>query len=131
MNYAPPDLVPLCRCRASGAGPAAAMFCTTGHMAECHYPLRCDQAACSHLTRYDDYTQDQLDDLANLAQERLRSMANASCPDCSGSGLVERTIHTDIPTPDFLKEYTTEPTMSFNAQAVCACAIPSPPDTWS
>ena len=131
MNYAPPEYVLLCRCRASGAGPAAAMFCPTGHMTECHYPLPCDQAACGHLPRYDDYSQDQLDHLSNLAQERLRTMADASCPDCSGSGLVDRTIHTGIPTPDFLKEYTEEPTISFDAQAICACAIGPRLHTWS
>lgn len=131
MTYAPPDHVPLCRCRASSAGAAAAFFCHTGHMTECHYPLSCDQAACSHLTRYDDYTQEQLSDLANRAQQRLTSMADSSCPECSGSGLVKLTIRTEIPTPDFLKEHTTEPTVSFAAQAICACAVGPRPETWS
>lgn len=25
-----------------------AMFCQTGHMVECHYPLSCKEAKCSH-----------------------------------------------------------------------------------
>lgn len=32
--------------------PMAAMFCPYGHMMECHYPMNCEQAQCSHLTRY-------------------------------------------------------------------------------
>ncbi len=37
----------------------AAMFCTTGHMLECHYPMSCSEAECSHwevsmLEEYDE-----------------------------------------------------------------------------
>lgn len=30
-----------------------AFWCQTGHMLECHYPYNCQQAACSHLHKYD------------------------------------------------------------------------------
>lgn len=29
--------------------PQASMFCMTGHMLECHYPLSCREAQCSHF----------------------------------------------------------------------------------
>ena len=35
---------PKCVCRSM----MQAMFCLTGHMTECHYPLSCSQAECSH-----------------------------------------------------------------------------------
>jgi len=37
-----------------------AMFCQTGHMLECHYPMDCLEAKCSHLAKYDfDFEEDQ------------------------------------------------------------------------
>jgi hypothetical protein len=39
---------PLCICPDA----MAAMFCPHGHMLECHFPLDCNQAQCSHLSRY-------------------------------------------------------------------------------
>lgn len=39
---------PLCRCENG----MAAMFCPTGHLTECHYPMKCREAQCSHLERY-------------------------------------------------------------------------------
>lgn len=38
---------PECRC----PNAMAAVFCMTGHMMECHYPLTCEQARCSHWER--------------------------------------------------------------------------------
>jgi hypothetical protein len=38
---------PLCVCITE----MAAMFCPVGHMLECHYPLRCSVARCSHYQR--------------------------------------------------------------------------------
>ena len=29
------------------------LFCPEGHISECHYPQRCQEAQCSHLERYD------------------------------------------------------------------------------
>jgi hypothetical protein len=30
----------------------SAFFCQTGHMMECHYPMDCLTAKCSHLAKY-------------------------------------------------------------------------------
>ena len=35
-------------CPKGATGPMACMFCHEGHMAECHYPLTCAEAGCSH-----------------------------------------------------------------------------------
>jgi len=56
MNiYPPPESNPQCQC---WPNMLAAMFCTYGHMLECHYPQTCSEAECSHLARY----RDPLDD---------------------------------------------------------------------
>ena len=31
--------------------PMAPMFCPYGHMLECHYPMTCSEAECSHYER--------------------------------------------------------------------------------
>jgi len=38
---------PLCQCENG----MAAMFCPFGHLRECHYPMNCREARCSHLGR--------------------------------------------------------------------------------
>jgi len=35
-------------CPLGGTGPTACMFCQYGHMTECHHPLTCEEAHCSH-----------------------------------------------------------------------------------
>lgn len=35
-------------CHMGGTNPMACMFCDFGHMADCHYPLTCEEAECSH-----------------------------------------------------------------------------------
>jgi hypothetical protein len=46
---------PACIC----PNPMVAFFCQTGHMLECHYPLNCEDAMCSHLAKYDmDFEED-------------------------------------------------------------------------
>lgn len=32
--------------------PMACMFCSQGHMTECHYGMDCEEAQCDHLQRY-------------------------------------------------------------------------------
>lgn len=39
-------------CPRNGQSPVACQFCPVGHMLECHHPLSCEQANCSHLSRY-------------------------------------------------------------------------------
>lgn len=41
---------PDCHC----PNPMAAMFCMEGHMLECHAGMSCVEAACGHLSKYDD-----------------------------------------------------------------------------
>lgn len=36
------------QCPLGHASPMACMFCQFGHMTNCHYPLTCEQANCSH-----------------------------------------------------------------------------------
>ena len=48
--YPPPAENPKCVCYPNLL---AAMFCMTGHMTECHYPMSCRDANCSHLDRYE------------------------------------------------------------------------------
>lgn len=39
-------------CGIGAATPMSCMFCQYGHLNECHFPRNCQQAQCSHLTRY-------------------------------------------------------------------------------
>jgi len=41
----------------------AAMFCPYGHMTECHYPMTCTEAECSHYQAEMDLEEDSLNDL--------------------------------------------------------------------
>lgn len=45
------DVEIACHC----INPAVAFFCPEGHMTECHVGQDCDDAQCSHLSRYDPY----------------------------------------------------------------------------
>lgn len=47
-DYPPPERNPKCQCKGN---PMAQMFCMYGHMTECHYPMACDEAKCSHYQR--------------------------------------------------------------------------------
>lgn len=35
-------------CPIGGLSPVSCMFCEFGHMTDCHYPLDCEEANCSH-----------------------------------------------------------------------------------
>jgi hypothetical protein len=35
-------------CLINGSSPMACMFCSFGHMTDCHYPMTCEEAKCSH-----------------------------------------------------------------------------------
>lgn len=50
VYYHPPDETPNCQCQGN---PMKAFFCEFGHMTECHYPLHCREAKCSHLASYE------------------------------------------------------------------------------
>lgn len=46
-TYPPPEDNPECICEFT----MQAFFCPTGHVLECHYPMPCDEAECSHWER--------------------------------------------------------------------------------
>ncbi len=35
-------------CPVGALSPMACMFCSYGHMTDCHYPFTCEEAECSH-----------------------------------------------------------------------------------
>ena len=39
-------------CPLNAKSPMACTFCMVGHMLECHHPMTCEEAKCSHLTKY-------------------------------------------------------------------------------
>ena len=43
--FPPAYFNPNCQCRKDQKNP---MYCMTGHLTECHYPLECEEANCSH-----------------------------------------------------------------------------------
>lgn len=47
--YAPPQTNLDCKC---WPNLLKAHFCLIGHMTECHYPMNCKKANCSHLVNY-------------------------------------------------------------------------------
>jgi len=51
-------------------------FCMEGHMTECHAGYNCEQAGCSHLSKYDVPP----DVALGLANEALERLSNGSMP---------------------------------------------------
>lgn len=47
------NLVEQDKCPKGARNPMACFYCTQGHMLECHYPLDCSEAECSHLVSYE------------------------------------------------------------------------------
>jgi len=68
MRYPPPADNDNCQCQ----HPMQSMFCSFGHMLECHYPYSCQDAGCSHLLRYD-WSPGQVAELMKRAVERIRA----------------------------------------------------------
>ena len=117
MNYAPPQQAPRCACR--DRGPMASMFCMTGHMLECHYPLYCRQAACGHLQRYDEEIDQP--EMARLEEETLsllQTMAAPGCGECRGSGTLE--VSTVIPAPEEFRHLAGDE-ITLTSTAICRC----------
>lgn len=46
------DVIHQKQCPIHATSGMGCMFCTFGHMTECHYPQRCVEADCTHLERY-------------------------------------------------------------------------------
>ncbi len=41
-------------CPRNAKSPMACTFCMVGHALECHHPMTCEEAKCSHLVKYDE-----------------------------------------------------------------------------
>lgn len=39
------------RCPIGATNPMACWFCSYGHATECHHPMTCEEAACSHAAQ--------------------------------------------------------------------------------
>lgn len=79
--YPAPADNPRCICKHG----SQQFFCTAGHLTECHIPMSCWQAACSHLEAY------ELDPAA-ITQLRLAAPAHRAA-----NGYPEQDV--DHPTP--------------------------------
>ena len=88
-TYGQPANVPVCRCREEGLLPA---MCPTGHLLECHFPLQCQYAGCSHLAEYD-FPTEQVAELERRAEPYLRRLAADSCGVCRC--VIETTMRLD------------------------------------
>lgn len=84
LSYLPLEHTGECLCKGS---PMKAMFCMTGHMLECHYPLECQAAGCSHLIKYD-FTLDQAQELSKAADNLLSQLADDDCEKCAGTAVM-------------------------------------------
>ena len=117
MNYAKPENAPLCRCKDKAV--LTAMFCPTGHITECHFPLNCRQAACSHLPRYEEELEPQ--DMARLeevAENTLSHLADPFCDQCDGAGRSDLPFTVELPDmPPILGASI----ITFTAVAICPC----------
>jgi hypothetical protein len=47
------DVITSGQCPMNCGSPMGCVFCSFGHMNECHYPQSCEEARCSHLLRYE------------------------------------------------------------------------------
>ena len=116
MNYSPPDQVPVCPCRDRGG--LAPMFCPTGHLLECHYPLTCDVASCGHLPNYrPDRTREQVTESDQAALATLQHLAAPDCLQCQGAGASQ--VSYDMPFVD-------GQTITLTAKAICPCVAGIP-----
>lgn len=63
-------------CPLGRINPMACTFCPYGHMTECHYPLTCEEAKCSH------YRQEQ--EAGRVEMDTEKQLWDIEC--CSGTG---------------------------------------------
>lgn len=115
MNYGTPDTVPFCACRTRGE--TAPMLCPTGHLLECHFPLECRQAACSHMPVYNPENARLMLQMEKKAQEILAQKADPECQYCAGSGTVTVSRTVDIPDP----ETGSQIPRNITDAAICGC----------
>lgn len=118
MNYIDPSHVHTCPCRDRGA---STTFCMSGHLTECHYPLDCRDAACSHLPRYSEDFLEQMPRFEHEARQRLTALAHPTCNQCNGSGLttVQKTMEINV--PESMLHILQNP-VTIQGLAICPCA---------
>lgn len=80
-SYLPPDSTEHCECKGQ---PLKQMFCSFGHMLNCHFPMDCIWAGCPKLMDYD-YAPDVAFKIQVTAHEMLATLANPECQICKGS----------------------------------------------
>ena len=119
MNYATPDKAPICRCKDGSV--LSPMFCPAGHLTECHFPLDCKQAACSHLPRYEEIDKSEMARLEELAEGNIRRMASPDCADCKGAGHTEVATTVQMPRLNIIGMSE----ITFVALAICPCVVVS------
>ena len=108
MSYMPPEQVHVCRCQSTGA---PAIFCPTGHMLECHYPLDCRQAACGHMPKYEDLDPDEMAEMEQGAENLLKDIAAQDCETCEGKGRTQVSATIRFDNGEF----------PFTGWAICPC----------
>ena len=125
MNYASPQNTEACQCRGQTGLPQ--IFCTTGHITECHFPFSCTEAACNHLPEYDQISTEKTQRLEATAKEIFSIAAQPQCEKCSGMGLRQITETILVPGID---PPNGEQGFEFAVNTVCACVnierIPAP-----
>ena len=84
----------------------------------CHFPLRCSQAACSHLPKYDEASAEQIQTLEEQAKRLLGMAALPQCQQCNGLGLNQVTENAIFPG---LAAVAGQDTVEFTANTVCTC----------
>ena len=82
-SYLPPRLTERCICKEF---PIRATMCLMGHVTECHYPMDCALAACSHLANHD-FETDEIARIRAASREIFDQLADPDCEICQGTGL--------------------------------------------
>lgn len=118
MKFAKPNQVPTCVCRDT-PNPMAATFCPYGHMTECHYPLDCGQASCSHVTRYEEVDPADFAAREELTLSFLQRISEPHCDSCRGSGTIEISETVELPPGILPAGHDNKAT--FTSLAVCSC----------
>ena len=127
MKYVAPGMNPGCVCTQAGVAP---MFCGTGHLLECHYPLDCGAAVCNHLPKYfEEFPDaDNLQALESAAAERIAQLADKDCPECGGAGRVtvrwEEKLEAEV--ADFFRQAAVDVDpdhFPMEALRMCGCVV--------
>ena len=82
-SYLPPRLTERCICREF---PIRAMMCLMGHITECHYPMDCALAGCSHLDD-SDLEADEIGKVRAASRKIFDHFAEPGCGSCQGTGM--------------------------------------------